>query len=242
MRYLTSLIDYLSSQLLPSRCFICHDYCADTEPLCQECRQNLPFLAKSCELCAATLEVATDTRCGACLIRPPAYEQLIAGFAYALPINSFIIQLKFHRQLSYAHLLGRLFSKILQTHYVNCPLPEAIVPVPLHRERLKERGFNQAMEIAKPIATALKLPILHRLVERNKPTTPQSQLPKQARKRNMAQAFTVKKATPMKHIALLDDVMTTGETIQALSRQLKQAGIETIHVWCVAKRMLDYEG
>ena len=248
MTYLHSLINCLSAHIdavllpyFPTRCFLCNDKCTQKKILCQDCVRNLPFLSATCELCATTLTASVERLCGACLISPPAYDRLITLFEYHYPINSFIIRLKFHQQLRYARLLGELFADTLQKYYQHRPLPECIIPVPLHADRLKERGFNQSTEIAKPIAKILGVPIVHHVAYRTKSTLSQSKLPKKIRKQNIQAAFLVRNQPPFQHIALLDDVTTTGQTLQELSKTLKAAGVITIDSWCIAKRMLDYK-
>ena len=144
------------------------------------------------------------------------------------------------KELNYARFLGELFVPLLKSKYENKPLPECIIPMPLHQTRLQERGFNQATEIAKPIAKALNVPINHKIVYRQKETLRQSQLSKKKRRRNMQSAFLVNQTMTQKHVAVLDDVITTGETILSLCKALKNAGIKTIDVWCLAKRTLAY--
>lgn len=228
---------------MAKRCFICSDRCVSLPILCQDCERNLPFLSQTCELCATFLPGQTDRFCGKCLQSPPAYDRLIALFNYAYPINSFIIKLKFQKKLLYARLLGELFAQHLANYYASHPLPDCIVPVPLHPTRLKARGFNQATEILKPIAKRLKIPIVHQIAYRIKPTQPQHQLKKEARQQNIRSAFLVKDPflKRYKHIAVFDDVMTTGQTLQELSHALKSASNVTIDGWCIAKRMLAYK-
>jgi len=154
---------------------------------------------------------------------------------YAPPINSFIIKLKFGQQLIYAKMLGLLFARYLGRYYHNQPFPHGIIPLPLHPLRLKTRGFNQANEIAKPIANALGVPILYDILTRTKETKAQSHLPKALRRENVNDAFAVTKPLTLTHIALIDDVITTGSTLQAAIQRLKAAGARQIDVWCLAK-------
>jgi len=241
MTFLQSLIRYLS-QASRIRCFICHDHCTDAYPICLECKQNLPFLLKSCEQCAAPLESKVDNRCGHCLTHVKSYERTIALFDYQPPINSFIIQLKFAQRLALGSFLGELLATKLIESYQQQALPTCILPVPLHASRLKERGFNQAVVIAKPIAKQLNIPIAHHIIHRIKATAPQSQLPKNKRRRNIKDAFRVQLTSDLEHIAVLDDVITTGVTVHELCSQLKINGIQRIDVWAVAKRTLASHG
>ncbi len=152
-------------------------------------------------------------------------------FEYQSPINQLITQLKFHNQLHLAYWFGRWFCQRYRGE-----LPQAILPVPLHVQRLRERGFNQALEIAKPIARYFKLPLIKTAVVRHKLTTPQTTLSKSQRQTNLHQAFRLKHPLSFHHIAILDDVITTGATIQSLIHCLKQSSIERIDVWAIARR------
>jgi ComF family protein len=143
--------------------------------------------------------------------------------------------LKFQRRLSVAKLLGELFVERLEA--LRLPRPDLILPMPLHPTRLRERGFNQALEIARPIGRALRLPIDLTGVARIKQTAAQSTLSGEARKRNVAHAFELKQHYRGVTIAVLDDVMTTQYTMTALCQLLKQAQAKQVIVWCAARAM-----
>jgi ComF family protein len=113
--------------------------------------------------------------------------------------------------------------------------PELIIPVPLHEKRLKERGYNQSLEIARPIARQLKIPLAISVCDRIKHTPPQSSLSKYERQQNLHGAFSIHRTIPVKHVVIFDDVVTTGSTVVELGKILHQAGIERVDVWCVAR-------
>jgi len=117
-------------------------------------------------------------------------------------------------------------------------MPEIIIPVPLHRTRLRERGFNQALEIARPIARSLSIPVDYKSCERVRKTSAQSLLPAAERRKNIKGAFRVTRPIAARHVAILDDVMTTGHTVQELAATLRKAGVERIDVWVVARTSL----
>ena len=146
-----------------------------------------------------------------------------------------ITQLKFHHHLIYANLFGALLTKKITLAYQDDRLPELIIPVPLHPSRLCERGFNQALEIAKPISKKLHLTINTQTCTRRINTLPQSLLPASERKSNIQHAFALIKNTSAKHIALVDDVITTGNTISELANTFKKIGVEKVDVWCCAR-------
>lgn len=147
-----------------------------------------------------------------------------------------IWQLKFQQRLLYAQTLGEMLALQLVEAYRDHTMPSLILPVPLHPARLKERGFNQALEIAKPIARMFKLPIEKKCVQRIKATEAQSGLSANKRHANMLNAFSVQKSLNADYVAIVDDVMTTGITVRELSNVLLQSGVKRVDVWCCARR------
>jgi len=135
-----------------------------------------------------------------------------------------------------ANLLGDLMAEALEGRLSNAKhLPDFIIPVPLHASRLRERGYNQALELAKPIAKRFNLPLLSNGCVRNKATLPQSELPAEERFNNIKDGFTVQRNCAAKHVAIVDDVMTTGSTVNVLAKALKEAGVQTVDVWICAR-------
>lgn len=162
-------------------------------------------------------------------------------FSYEPPITKLILQLKFNHALVNARVLGELMAdKIRHEWYLSKALPQLIVPVPLHSNRLKERGYNQSVEIARPITKALQIPI-DLTPRRIKITQAQATLSPHKRKLNVKNAFEARRRYDGLHIAVLDDVITTGHTIEEFCRTLKKAGAERIDVWCCGRRSL-YSG
>jgi ComF family protein len=144
-----------------------------------------------------------------------------------------ITQLKFSNKLIYAKILAELFINHLS--YLNEPLPQCIIPVPLHRSRLRERGFNQALELAKPIAKRLAIPLDFKSCTRVIATKAQSQILASERKKNIKNAFVIKQNFQYQHVAIVDDVMTTGSTVAELSKTLRKHGVKQIDIWCMAR-------
>ena len=204
--------------------------------ICLPCRKNLPILPQGCRQCAQFLHSATEALlCADCLTQAPPFDKIYALFPYVPPITAFIIQLKFYQQLTYAKAFSQLFLDRIKSHwYRDRALPDLIVPMPLHRIRLRQRGFNQAVEIAKPLAKQLSLPLDLTGIVRIKPTLAQSALSAKARKQNMRRAFAAKRCYTGLNIAVLDDVITTGHTMTAFCQVLKQYGARHIDVWCCA--------
>lgn len=209
----------------------------ESHHLCQPCAKELPILSHSCRKCAQYLHASERDHllCGQCLTDPPAYDKVYALFPYQTPLPRLVAGLKFEDQFSHARFFSNMMIPAIQRRwYARCTLPDLILPMPLHATRLKERGFNQAVEIATPIARSLKI-ILDHGVRRNKNTLPQSTLAASERRRNIANAFTTQQRYDGQHVAIVDDVMTTGHTVNALSRLLKRQGAARIDVWCCAR-------
>jgi ComF family protein len=201
----------LLNKLLPYTCILCGMPSNCQQDLCTHCRADLPWIEDSLP------------------------NNTIALFHYQKPINNLIKALKFNSKLIYAKILGELMAKKLMYHYQENKLPELIIPVPLHKKRLCERGFNQAVELARPIAKKLKMPIDLDSYIRVKHTEAQALMPAKQRAKNIHQAFAARKNLTVKHVALIDDVITTGNTINELSKIIYQSNIEKIDIWVCAK-------
>lgn len=173
--------------------------------------------------------------CPRCQQQPPPYAHTNAAFRYARPVSDLIQRLKFNGRLEIAHLLGALMGNDL-AHRLDT-LPQCIIPVPLHRRRLRARGFNQALEIGRMISKRLSIPLRVSGVRRVRATLPQSDLGDPgSRQRNMMNAFeTVGIQDDLRYVAVLDDVMTTGFTVAELTGTLRRAGIARVDVWVCAR-------
>jgi ComF family protein len=152
---------------------------------------------------------------------------------YQAPIDSIVQGLKFHGRLSHARLLGVLLADHLR--HSHCRKPHLIVPVPLHVSRLRQRGFNQAVEIARPVARSLSIDLDIHCCRRTKPTDAQSTLAVKERRHNIKGAFAVNRVFHGESIAVIDDVMTTGHTVAEMARMLLRAGAGQVDVWVCAR-------
>ena len=204
--------------LFPYECILCADP-GDGRDLCRACTDDLPWLA------------------GSCL---PALPLSFAALAYDFPVDQLILHLKFRQGLVAGRVLGELLAEGLRRGPWERPhgprfSPDLIIPIPLHPSRLRERGHNQALEIARPVSKALGIPIRHRWCRRIRATDPQSDLTGPARRKNMVGAFEADPRVAGHSVALVDDVFTTGSTTIAASEALFQAGARAVHIWCVAK-------
>jgi len=196
--------------------------------VCPACHDELPRPSTPCPICAAP---GSGEVCGQCLPHPPHFARSIAALDYTFPVDKLIQAYKYHHQLALARLFGTLLSQAARQQ----ARPDLLLPMPLHPTRLRERGFNQAHEIAKRIGKTLNLPALPNLARRIVNTTSQATLDWDARKKNMRGAFACDTALAGQHIALVDDVMTSGATLNELSKTLKRAGAGEISVWVVAR-------
>lgn len=215
--------------------------CGDPAPalleLCAGCLADLPRLGPACPHCG---EPTPGGRvCGACVRRPPPFDYLRAPFRYQLPVDWLVAGLKFERRLNH----GRLLAEVLRDHWVpgDDTLPDLALPVPLHPARLRERGFNQTIELFVPLLADLGVALERGAVERTQPTVAQAGLHAGARRRNVRGAFRLAVDAGRvagRHVVILDDVVTTGSTVAELARVLRRAGAARIGVWALARTVV----
>lgn len=221
----------LQAWLLPATCLLCGDHTRRVSGLCSGCEHSLPYLTQACPTCAAPS--VHPAPCGRCQQQPPKFDHAVALLHYRNPVDRLIPNLKYHGQLHLAHHLGEL----LTTHLLRrkASLPDCLIPVPLHPTRLRERGYNQALEIARPLATRLKIPLEINAVRRIRATPAQALLPLKERAGNVRDAFVARQRFDGRRVAIVDDVMTSGHTANSLAQCLRRAGAEDIEVWVVAR-------
>jgi len=174
-----------------------------------------------------------DAICGECQKEPPTYCVTRAAFRYAPPVDKLIQDLKYHGRLDLSRVLGDYLARHLMD--LAGQLPDVIVPVPLHPSRLRSRGYNQSLELARFVSAALELPIDASNVRRIRATAPQTELPREQRKRNVRGAFNAGVAFAGRAVAIVADVMTRGSTVQSLAQSLLKAGAREVRVWVVAR-------
>ncbi|MDZ7661743.1 ComF family protein [Thiohalophilus sp.] len=224
--------NWLNFDLFRPGCWLCHSPQPRDQPLCPDCLAVLPGNRHACRRCA--LPIAPEqTLCGRCLAHPPFYRHSLIPFIYAPPIDQLITGLKFQQKLSHARLLGELLGLTLPTTHLQSL--DALLPVPLHRRRLRERGYNQAVEIGRFVAQYADLPLLTGQCHRVRHTAAQSRLPLAQRRQNLRQAFYIDADLRGRSIGILDDVVTSGHTVNELARCLRRAGAESITVIAVAR-------
>jgi ComF family protein len=219
----------LFAMLFGGSCFLCRGAAHDV--LCDACRGDLPRLeGPRCARCA--LSCAAGPVCGRCLARPPRYDATVAALAYGFPADALVHALKFRGELALAPLLAGLLREAAAQGGVDC-----VLPVPLSRQRLRERGYNQAAEIARPLARAARAALELSACERARDTPQQAELPWAERARNVRGAFRCEPRFSGKAIAVVDDVMTTGATLDELAGALKAAGAARVVNWVVARTL-----
>jgi ComF family protein len=203
---------------------------AHGNPLCTGCREDLPHLPPAvCPQCARP--TPTGQVCGACLKRPPAFDRVRAVFAYAHPVDVLVQQLKYGHELALAGYFADCLAQVLRA----ADLPDIIVPMPLHPARLRDRGFNQAAEIGRGLASRLGIPMAPTAGRRVRDTPPQTGLDLKQRRRNLRRAFACGTDLAGARIALLDDVMTSGASLNELARAAKAAGASEVSAWVLAR-------
>ena len=169
--------------------------------------------------------------CGACLKRPPAFNRTLAAFSYGFPVDRLLHAFKYGANLALVDMLAQPLARLAAAQ----PRPDLLLPMPLHPARLKERGFNQSLEIAKPISSWLGIPLAADACRRTRDTPTQAGLKLRERRRNVRGAFACDLDLSGKSVAVLDDVMTTGATLDEISRALRRSGATTISAWVVAR-------
>jgi ComF family protein len=219
--------------LLPPLCLLCNAPGTAGRDLCAGCATDLPGPEPACPVCGDTVPVALI--CGQCRRRPPPFVSTTAALRYAEPADRLVIDLKFRDRLPAARLLGALLGDVV----ADVEPPEVLLPVPLHPARLRERGFNQALELARPLARRFDRPLLIDAVRRIRATPPQTGTDRGARRRNIRNAFALHRPLPWRHVAIVDDVMTTGSTVAELARLLRRNGVERVQVWVAARAQRD---
>ncbi|MDM8569559.1 ComF family protein [Thiotrichales bacterium HSG1] len=215
--------------LLLQNCFLCGFN--SKRLLCTACLSDLPYQTLVCHICSKSLIVGD--LCNQCQQNPPSYTKAQAVFSYVYPIDKLISVAKFKKNLSILNLLGNLMVEHLKFEL----RPDVLIPVPLHPKRLRQRGYNQSVELAKCISKYTGIPFAYKSCQRIKNTRPQVGLSAQQRIINIQNAFQV---NPIKnnwqYIVLIDDVMTTGSTVDVLAKEFLKVGVQRVDVWCCARR------
>jgi len=222
--------------LMPARCLVCLEAGAGGHDLCGECQDALPWNDKACSRCGLPMPEPVAA-CGRCLRKPPPLDRVLAAFNYGFPVDRLLPRFKFHHDLAAGRELAEATLAMLAGALPADPAdrPQALVAVPLHPKRLRQRGYNQALELAKPLSSAFAVPLLRDGLRRIRDIAPQSGLGALARRRNPRGAFAAGSDMFPSHVALVDDVMTTGATLYECARVLRRAGVHRVDAWVAAR-------
>lgn len=222
-------VQSMVAALLPRDCLLCNAASGDAV-LCPACADHLPCLtAERCPICA--LPTPQAQVCGACLKQAPYFDATAAVWRYDFPLDRMIQSLKYSRRLASVDFFGAALMALPRSS------ADVILPVPLSAQRLAQRGFNQSVEIARPLARQLGIPLELKNIHRYRDTTPQASLPWKERAKNIRHAFECKVGLNGKTVLVIDDVMTTGATLNELARTLKAHGAARVEN-CVLARTL----
>ena len=231
------MFQYFYTQFVRSTCVLCDNPARVAMDLCSACHLNLPTNLHCCIVCALPLPPSatqgSDLRCGNCIDGTGPVSESVIPYLYRPPADFMIRRLKYAEDTKYGRLIGELLYQSVYPRYVT--LPDCLIPVPLHRSRHRQRGFNQAQVIARHLSARLLIPLDESAVTRTVASDQQAALGARDRERNMRQAFAVTSAVKGKSIAIVDDVYTTGATCTALARSLRASGARRIDVWAFAR-------
>ena len=232
-RFLVDGWERLQFALLPPHCLLCGQLGSAHRDLCAACAADLVRNVICCPRCALPLATPAPL-CGECLQHAPPFAAAYVPFVYAAPLDQLVTSLKFGRSLAAGRVLAELWIDALRG--TPALLPQALIPVPLHPQRLRERGYNQALELARPIAQTLGIALREDVLARTRATPAQSHLDAVERQRNLRGAFAVVDGLEVPdHVAVIDDVMTTGATLRECARALLHVGVSRVDVWALAR-------
>jgi ComF family protein len=218
---------------LPQRCELCATV-SGAELICSGCLASLPRLGPACPVCA--LPSSNGEVCGACLVDPPPFEATVAAFVYAFPVDRLLHAFKHHGRLELAEWgAGAILAE--RAHHRGAHRPDRLIAMPLASERQRERGYNQAFEIARAIGERLRVPLLSKGVKRLRAAPPQAALPWSERAKNVRGAFACELDLAGMNVAIVDDVMTTGASLAELAKTLRRAGAARVQSWVVARTL-----
>ena len=220
---------------LPAICVLCNQYHRGRLAICAECHQHLTPIGPACYHCALPLPEGDFLICGHCCKKKPDVDQTIAAYCFEEPLRALLHEFKYHEGLYLCSFLASLIANAIPP---DAAMTQCLIPVPMHPKRLRQRGFNQAAELTKQLGHTLKLPYELSHCKKIINTAPQASLNGQQRRQNLQHAF---EATPLpyQHITLIDDLFTTGSTVNELANVLKKQGVTRVDVWCCA-RVLEF--
>ena len=228
---LLTLMKIFSNSIFSKHCPVCLS-AAESAGLCRNCLSSLAQPKHSCRICLVPIERQAGNICVHCLKGVP-FDQVTALARYTPPLSDLICRLKYRNHIHLAKILGTLLANHIKKQ--QRVLPKLLIAVPLHKKRIQQRGFNQAVEIARTVSAKLSLKTDYRCIEKSKTTPLQTTLNSNQRRNNLKGAFRLRHPVCTESVALLDDVMTTGATVSEISSLLKRAGVRRVEVWVLAR-------
>jgi ComF family protein len=231
-RRILARLKQLSAHLLdPALCLGCAHELEAGQFFCTACYAELKLFDNPCSLCGLENQTSSN-HCAACLYKPPAWQKLVAPLIYQGLARDLLIELKFAQSL---HLANSLVGSLIHHFQTGKPAPEVLIPVPLHRNRLLSRGYNQAYEIARALSHLLDIPVDNRALCRTRDTDSQSGLSASQRQKNIRNAFVYQSTSSWSHVAVVDDIVTTGSTASEITRTLHRGGVQCVEIWGLAR-------
>jgi len=237
------VVSHKLAKYFAKECLLCSEIIetqdANQQEFCSCCLPQLKRNLICCEHCAIPMPSSQQEImvCGACQTTPPLWQKAHSTFLYKYPLKKLVAAFKYERRLDLIKVMASNMADDLEISYPSFDTrPDCIVPIPLHALREFNRGYNQSELLAKQLSKRLNISLNRNLIKRVRATPKQSNLNKRHRQKNLRNAFAVNtKATIPKYIALIDDVMTTGATLEAATQTLLNAGVERVDVWCLAR-------
>jgi len=230
------LFNQLLNIVLPRFCIFCQERSHRNIDICQYCQDTMPQITQACQLCARPLP-NINTTCGHCLKQPPQFDQAWSAYLYQAPISQLIKQYKFQRKYSFGATLSQLMIQALEKAIQNrgLTLPDIIIPMPQHWRRTLQRGYNPSMQISHAIAKHFDLLHLPDHVIRHRHTAYQNTQNAIQRKKNVHKCFKIVQDIPKGRVVILDDLLTSGASANALTECLKEKCVDRISVWSLAR-------
>jgi len=216
---------------LPSICILCNQYHQGGVAICSDCKRHMSPLGPACEQCALPLPESQHLICGHCIKEKPIYDRVISAYRFEEPLRTLLHEFKYKEGL---YLLSFLTSLMHQAILDKSHDTECFIPIPMHPHRLRQRGFNQSALLTKQLAHTLRRPYHVSCCKKIINTRPQAELNAQERQTNLQSAFEAM-PLPYKKVTLVDDLLTTGSTANALAGVLKSRGVEYVDIVCCAR-------
>ncbi|WP_409525047.1 ComF family protein [Nitrincola sp. MINF-07-Sa-05] len=214
------------------KCHLCTSPYSLPNGLCEACHADLPWLLNACQRCGLPLPLSNEQPCQHCNDYPSAIDRTLVPFHYQFPLNRLIPDIKYHKKVATLGWLSHVMAEYLES--VCTDKPDLLVPVPMHRLSEINRGFNQSTLLAYQLSRHLQIPCDHRMLSKIRHTQRQMTLSAEQRRHNLEQAFAIHRDPP-EHVALIDDVMTTGSTADQLAQLLKARGALKVDLWVIAR-------